>query len=180
MLTALVRRALPLTGCRSMMMQAWKVTESTSSLPENLSNYDLQGNEYDTKLGLQDCRIPTIACAGDVLVKVHASSVNPIDLKMCNGYGRKVLDWMYWMGDFGPKVSCDRHPLLLGRDFSGEVVAVGNSSNNIKVGDLVYGVVEPHKQGSHAQYVISPQYCVSNRVESGIFQTSKILFKFLK
>lgn len=39
-----------------------------------------------------------------------------------------------------------------GRDFAGEVVAAG-ASCRLRVGDRVWGVVPPHRPGSHAEYV---------------------------
>lgn len=45
-------------------------------------------------------------------------------------------------------------PLTLGRDFSGVIVDKGhNVGNDFKVGDLVYGIVPIHRQGSHAEAV---------------------------
>lgn len=44
-------------------------------------------------------------------------------------------------------------PLILGRDFAGEVVAKGSNVADINVGDVVMGVVAPYEQGCHAEYV---------------------------
>lgn len=47
-------------------------------------------------------------------------------------------------------------PMVLGRDFAGEVVAKGNAvSSELMVGDQVFGVTPPHRSGCHAQYVVA-------------------------
>ena len=61
--------------------------------------------------------------AGEVLVKINAVSVNPIDTYIRNGAN-------YWEL---PK------PYIPGADLAGEVVAVGQSVTNLKVGDRVWG-----------------------------------------
>jgi hypothetical protein len=45
-------------------------------------------------------------------------------------------------------------PLVLGRDFSGRVVAKGlGVGHDINIGDEVWGALPPHLQGCHAQFV---------------------------
>lgn len=45
-------------------------------------------------------------------------------------------------------------PLVLGRDFSGRVVAKGlGVGHYVNIGDEVWGALPPHLQGCHAQYV---------------------------
>jgi NADPH:quinone reductase-like Zn-dependent oxidoreductase len=74
--------------------------------------------------------------AGEVLIKVHASSVNPADHKMASGL-------------FGPMPL----PLTLGLDFSGTVEALGTGVTKWKIGDAVFGT----SLGSFAEYRVSPQ-----------------------
>lgn len=46
-------------------------------------------------------------------------------------------------------------PLILGRDFSGEIVARGTDvPKDLNVGDLVMGVVTPYQQGCHSELVV--------------------------
>jgi NADPH:quinone reductase-like Zn-dependent oxidoreductase len=45
-------------------------------------------------------------------------------------------------------------PMTLGRDFVGEVVECGLGVQGLRPGDQVWGVVAPHQQGSHAEYVL--------------------------
>ncbi len=83
----------------------------------------------------------------DVLVRVYAASVNPIDCQMRMGYGSPILT----------KLLSASHrnlfPLVLGRDCAGEVVAVGDAVTKFLPGDCVFAAVPIHKQGTHAQLV---------------------------
>lgn len=65
------------------------------------------------------------AGAGEVLVRVHASAVNPLDTKIRRGAAGHA-----------------QHPLpaILGIDTAGEVVEVGDGVNGFKPGDKVYGM----------------------------------------
>lgn len=101
--------------------------------------------------------LPEINHHKDVIVKVRAASVNPIDVAMVGGYGnvllrslRKCENFINWNDDSLP------FPLILGRDFVGEVVAKGsNVRSDIKIGNLVYGVVPAQQQGCHAEMVVA-------------------------
>jgi NADPH:quinone reductase-like Zn-dependent oxidoreductase len=64
---------------------------------------------------------------GEVKVRVVASSVNPIDWKLRSGAYRKTRPLEF--------------PAILGRDASGEVVAVGTGVRSIRVGERVLGLV---------------------------------------
>lgn len=75
----------------------------------------------------------------EVLVKVKASSVNPVDWKIRQGK-LKIITGV----DF---------PKILGADFSGEVAEVGSSVKKYKKGDQVYGMVKAAIGGAYAEYV---------------------------
>lgn len=94
-------------------------------------------------LKLEDVEVPVIG-SDEVLVRQHATSVNPIDFRMRAGYGRVILS---------RKRGFDL-PLILGRDVSGEVVKVGARVKDLSVGDLVYGVTATQAQGAYAEYVV--------------------------
>lgn len=89
---------------------------------------------------------------------MKAAGVNPIDILMCKGYGSKILNVMR------SEPSGIEFPLTLGREFSGVVIQKGMGvDSSIQMGDEVWGVVQPHKSGSHAEYVAVPSFCVSFR-----------------
>ena len=73
---------------------------------------------------------------GEVVVDIHAASVNGADPKVRRGNGRYKLD---------------RFPHILGRDFSGVVGAVGTGVTEFKVGDAVFGVTDQGIEGCYAE-----------------------------
>ncbi|SEI91350.1 NADPH:quinone reductase [Dyadobacter koreensis] len=74
---------------------------------------------------------------GEVLVKVFATSVNPLDFQVRRGDYKNELTL----------------PVITGHDVSGEIVEVGHGVENFKVGDQVYYTPEIFNgQGSYAQY----------------------------
>lgn len=87
-----------------------------------------------------DVSIPDLK-PGEVLVRSRAVSVNPLDTRMRAGYGRSL---------FKPLL-----PLILGRDVSGEVVAVGSSVKSLSVGQNVFGALHPTAvRGTYTDYAI--------------------------
>lgn len=99
-------------------------------------------------------RIPSIGDPGDVLVRVHASSVNPIDVMMKEGYGEKLINLIRWQ--LGVKhFAGSEFPLTLGRDFSGVITAVGRGVTGFKVGDEVWGATGGFREGCHADYCLA-------------------------
>lgn len=139
-------------------MFAWKIRDSLN---------DSATTRIEDKLKYSETKIPTISSPNDVLVKVHSTSVNPLDVRMVYGYGRRVLDLLDAATNFEPRITNDRYPLTLGRDFSGEVVASGPCAREkYKPGDLVFGAVEPQKPGAHAQFVTTPSYCLTKKPDN--------------
>ena len=75
--------------------------------------------------------------AAQVLVKVKAAAVNPVDWKIRDGLGEL----------FGLKL-----PLILGCEVAGTVDSVGGGVKDLVVGDDVYGYLGAHS-GGYAEYV---------------------------
>jgi NADPH:quinone reductase-like Zn-dependent oxidoreductase len=79
----------------------------------------------------------------EVLVRVLAASVNPVDLKTRRGSG--VSRWV------GPP------PFIVGWDVAGVVEAMGYGVTRFEVGDVVYGMPWfPRAAGAYAEYVTAP------------------------
>ncbi|BFG29121.1 hypothetical protein CerSpe_153950 [Prunus speciosa] len=77
----------------------------------------------------------------EVLVRTRAVSINPLDTRMRSGYGRSIFEPLL--------------PLILGRDISGEVAAVGDSVRGLSVGQEVFGALHPTAvRGTYADYAI--------------------------
>jgi len=83
----------------------------------------------------------------EVLVKVHASSVNRTD---CGFRSGKPYIVRLFSGLLKPKQT------ILGSDFAGEIEAIGQDVKSYKIGDQVFGF-HPDIFGAHAQYFCLPK-----------------------
>jgi NADPH:quinone reductase-like Zn-dependent oxidoreductase len=79
-----------------------------------------------------------VAGPGQVVVDIHAASVNAADVRVRLGGGP--------YGDV-------RFPHILGRDFSGVVAALGAGVADLAVGDAVFGVTEQRDDGGYAEKI---------------------------
>jgi NADPH:quinone reductase-like Zn-dependent oxidoreductase len=77
--------------------------------------------------------------AGEVLVRVHAAGVNPVDWKVRAGYTKGFLDY--------------KLPMIPGWDLSGVVEAAGAGVTAWKKGDDVYSRPDISRDGSYAEYI---------------------------
>jgi NADPH:quinone reductase-like Zn-dependent oxidoreductase len=82
--------------------------------------------------------------ADEIEVAVAAASVNPIDVRRSEGYGRRLLSLL----------RAGKFPLILGNDLAGIVTAVGSGVSTFKAGDRVYGVKPASAEGAHASHVL--------------------------
>uniref|UniRef100_A0A1B0BRP7 Enoyl reductase (ER) domain-containing protein n=1 Tax=Glossina palpalis gambiensis TaxID=67801 RepID=A0A1B0BRP7_9MUSC len=113
--------------------------------------------DFDELLFSDRLKVPQIKQSNEILLKVQATSINPIDVAMLGGYGSAVLKVLRC------QPNAIEFPLTLGREFCGTLIQNGMSVNNFKlpVGQRVWGVVPVQStQGAHAQYVRVPDYCV--------------------
>ena len=90
--------------------------------------------------------------ADDVIIKVFATSVNPIDWKIREGHAK---------GRFPVKF-----PLIPGWDVSGEIDEVGSNILNFRKGDEVYSRPDPTKNGTYAEYVVVKANLVNGKPQS--------------
>ena len=127
-------------------------------LPWKMKAWHLTGFEGIENLVLGDVDMPRISTPKDVLIKVKAASLNPLDIMMAKGYGNEVLSKIRTITSVNEDV--DSFPLILGRDFSGEVVDVGMDVTEFCPGDEVWGALFPGSQGSLAEYVAASEYSV--------------------
>ena len=84
-----------------------------------------------------DIDIPTLG-ATELLVRVHAASVNPVDIKTREGKLKTLLKY--------------RFPLVLGNDLSGVVSDVGSRVTRFKKGDAVYARLDKSRIGTFAEF----------------------------
>jgi len=75
----------------------------------------------------------------DVLVQVHAASLNQLDSKIRDGEFKLILPY--------------RLPLILGNDVAGVVVRVGSNVRRFKPGDAVYARPHQDRIGTFAEFI---------------------------
>jgi len=90
--------------------------------------------------------------AGEVLVRVHATSVNPIDWKIRAGYMKAFRDYPL--------------PFILGWDVSGVVESTGPGVSGFKPGDEVYGFPDASRNGAYADYIAVEQTNLARKPKS--------------
>jgi NADPH:quinone reductase-like Zn-dependent oxidoreductase len=89
-------------------------------------------------LRIEEIDIPEPA-DDEVLIRVHAASVNPVDYKIrSGGY---------------PPVKAEQLPRVLGRDFAGTIERCGKAAKRWKEGDPVYGMLDGGGAGAYAEFV---------------------------
>ena len=84
-----------------------------------------------------------IAKSNELLVRVRASSVNPVDWKIRQGHLQLLTGFNV--------------PRIVGSDISGAVVEVGREVTNFQPGDEVYTFLNPITGGACAEYAVVPQ-----------------------
>lgn len=145
--------------CITQLIQFRSLAKLSINLEEKFNK--MQAWQIHSYNGLKDLRLsnvrmPVIMQPTDVLIKVEAASVNPIDVAMTNGYGTTLLNLMRKAKNLtdGTYNELDL-PLTLGRDFAGVIVSKGyDVGGRLKLGEKVWGVVPMEQQGCHANYVV--------------------------
>jgi NADPH:quinone reductase-like Zn-dependent oxidoreductase len=85
----------------------------------------------------------------EVLVRIHAASLNPFDSAVLAGYMQAMVTT----------------PMTLGTDFAGEVMSVGSDITHVKPGDAVYGLVVL-RGGTFTEYVTVKAHEVTHKPKS--------------
>jgi NADPH:quinone reductase-like Zn-dependent oxidoreductase len=97
---------------------------------------DRYGKKVTGRIG--DAPQPTLR-DDDVLIRVHAASVNALDTKIRTGEFKLILPY--------------RLPLVLGNDLAGTVVKVGAGVHHFKPGDEVYARPDDDRIGTFAEFI---------------------------
>lgn len=98
-----------------------------------LTKYDKHGKD----LLIQDILVP-VAGNDEVLVKIMAAAVNPVDNMIVRGEVKLIVPY--------------RMPLVMGNEFAGVVEKTGSSVSGFRKGDRVYGRMPLKKIGAFAEY----------------------------
>ncbi len=90
-----------------------------------------------------------VAGPGQMLVDVHAASVNGADWKVRSGHYAPITAF----------------PYIPGRDFSGVVSALGDGVKDFAIGDAVFGVCETSKEAAYAEKIAISAAIVTRKPE---------------
>lgn len=109
--------------------------------------------DYGSPEVLQSTEIATPTVKPDqLLVKVHATSVNPVDWKIRQG----LLKFL----------TGKRFPMVLGFDLSGAVVEVGSSVTRFQPGDEIYARLKQFPGGAYAEYAAVPESLAARKPQN--------------
>ncbi len=75
----------------------------------------------------------------EVLIRVHAAGVNPVDWKVRAGHAKNILNYSF--------------PFIPGWDVSGVVQSTGLDTSRLKAGDEVYSRPDLARDGAYAEYI---------------------------
>lgn len=96
--------------------------------------------------------------AGEVLIRVHAAGVNPVDRAIREGYFKERLQY--------------KLPFVPGWDVAGVVETVGSGVTRLKPGDEVYGRTDLAREGSYAEYMVARESEIALKPKSIDFVTA--------
>ena len=88
----------------------------------------------------------------DVLIRVHAAAINPVDVALRQGYMAEYVSIKF--------------PFILGCDVSGTIESVGSDTNGFRVGEDVFARSDFSRDGSYAEYIAVPASEVQRKPES--------------
>lgn len=115
-------------------------------LPQTMRAALLTGYGGPEMIKTADVPLPSYAPHNEVLIAVKAAGLNPFEAKVRRG----------WLAGLFPL----ELPHVLGTDVAGVVVRKGFDVSELEVGDTVYGLLDPMRQGTYAGYVAAPSYLV--------------------
>jgi len=115
-----------------------------------------------TEVRLEEVPVPTPA-AGEVLVRLRAASINPVDWKIATGHFRLLV-----RGGL---------PRTMGSDFAGEIATIGAGVNAFAAGERVFGFIDPFARpsGTFADFVAVPVRYVHRMPDALAFRDAAAL-----
>ncbi len=124
------------------------MTESMIEIPKKARFAVIKKFGSPDVLEVKEQKLPEIK-ANQLLIKVHAASVNPIDWKQRQGKHRFILGAPF--------------PITLGYDVAGIVVKTGLRVKRFKPGDEVMGVLDNTYGGAYGEYAKGTEKCFVKR-----------------
>jgi len=107
-----------------------------------LTGYDKNGR----MLEIRDVPVPEMK-DNDVLVKIRAAGVNPLDNMIIRGEVKMIVPYSF--------------PLVMGNEFVGMVEKIGRNVKKFQPGDRVYGRMELKRIGAFAEYTAVDQGAIA-------------------
>ncbi|MDX8045272.1 NADP-dependent oxidoreductase [Gracilibacillus sp. S3-1-1] len=107
-------------------------------------------NKYGSKDVLEEgtVTLPELG-AHQVLVREKATSINPIDWKLREGYLQQMFDWEF--------------PITVGWDVAGIIEEVGSEVTDWKVGDEIFARPDTTRFGTYAEYTIVDDHLLAKK-----------------
>ncbi len=122
----------------------------------------INGYGGSDRLAVRDLPDPGPPGPGQVLLRVRAAGVNPLDWKIRRGSLRLLMP--------------AKLPLVLGYDVAGEVVEIGPEVTRFQPGDAVFGTVDVIRQGgSYAELALARDSALSAKPEALSFEEAAAL-----
>lgn len=115
-------------------------------LPQTMQAVLLTGYGGPENLKLAQVPLPQMAPHNEVLIEVKAAGLNPFEAKLRRGWLQGLFQLPM--------------PHVLGTDVAGVVVRKGFDVSELEIGDRVFGLLDPMRQGCYAGYVAAPGYLV--------------------
>jgi len=101
-------------------------------------------NNYGGKEELKLMELDKLDIKEDqVLIEMHATSINPIDWKVREGYLKEMIPFKF--------------PIILGWDAAGVIVEKGDKVENFNIGDRVFARPQTSANGTYAEYVATEE-----------------------
>lgn len=108
---------------------------------------------YGSKDELKEMEVPNpVPTAHQVVVEVKATSINPIDWKLREGYLKQMMPWQF--------------PIILGWDVAGVITEVGSEVTDWKVGDEVFARPDTTRFGTYAEYTLVDDHLLAHKPAS--------------
>lgn len=108
---------------------------------------------YGSKDELKEQEVPNpVPTAKQVVVQVKATSINPIDWKLREGYLKQMMPWEF--------------PIILGWDVAGIITEVGSEVSDWQVGDEVFARPDTTRFGTYAEYTLVDDHLLAHKPAS--------------
>ncbi|MFZ3580403.1 NADP-dependent oxidoreductase [Virgibacillus sp. DJP39] len=112
---------------------------------------------YGSSDQLVEKEVPTPTINEDqVLIELNATSINPIDWKLREGYLQEKLPFEF--------------PIILGWDAAGTIKEIGKNVSNFQIGDKVYARPETTANGTYAEFVAVDEDLLAKMPENLTFE----------